>query len=224
MSRFVHSFSATKKFKQCADLFHKDRVLRLYPFVQGEAAKRGDAVHLAMANFISRSILMPPELEGLLELAKAVKAAPGKKFVEQKLGVTKDFRPCEYFDDEVYSRCVIDYLRIEPCGTVAVVLDWKTGKDSYPDVDQLLENAVTVFAHYPEVQRIKARLVFVDHDTSVPAEFDREYLSDYQDQMMADCAEIDLAMANEDYPLKKGPLCPWCPVTDCPNWTPPRKK
>ncbi len=224
MSTFVHSFSARKKFRQCPDLFHKDRVQRLYPFVQGPEAKRGDAVHAALAGFIGRSIIIHDSMAELRPIAEAAKKRPGRKLVEQRLGIRKDGTACDYFADDVYSRGIIDYLNLWPDGATASVWDWKTGKDSYPDIDQLVDNAICVFAHYPTVDYIKAALVFVDHGTIVPAEFSREYLADYQDQVLAECAEIDVAMERGVFPLQKGPLCPWCPVTDCKNWSPPRKK
>ena len=223
MSRFVHSFSARKKYKQCPDLFHKDRVLRLYPFVQGPEAKRGDDVHRHLAGFIGKAITIPEKYrEQLMPVATAAKNRPGKKYVEQKLGLRKDGSACGYFDEKVYTRCIVDYLCID--GEVAYVWDWKTGKDGYPDVDQLVENAVAVFAHHPQVKVVKALLVFVDHGTTADAEFDREYLSDYLDQVLGECAEIDEVMEAGEYGLTPGPLCPWCPVTDCKFWSPPRKK
>lgn len=542
---FVHSFSATKKFKQCRRIFHEDRVLRKYPFVQGESAKRGDAVHLALSNFIGRSIVLPAEWKAELEdYAKALKGRAGVKKVEMRLGIRKDFTPCDYFDKDVYARCIIDYFNLNTAGDTVLLVDHKglaldtllptpdgfttmggvavgdyllggngkparvtlksdvkntrcyrvtfqsgasvvcdeehlwnvvsggeiltvpveklhqhrsipvtapiapgthvalpvtpytlglwlsdgrsmggeickpypevwqnvadegwelgadssragrattrvvlglvgslraagvlnnkhipdayfrapledrlalmrglidgdgsinrhrrqyvfsncnerlakdvahlartlgipsrvhpqlttgfgktvrvyqttftakapyelctikhkkealhaivwpertqlvrnavtrveeipsvptqcvsvdspdrtylctdhyipthnTGKDGYPDVDQLLDNAVIVFAHYPEVERIKGVLAFVDHGTNVNAEFDREYLEDYQNQLMEDWSEIDIALETQEFPYGPGPLCPWCPKTDCPHWSPPRKK
>lgn len=224
MKKFVHSFSATKKFLQCPRIFYEDRVLRKFPFVKGAAAIRGDEIHLALANFIGKSIVIPEQYRELLEgVARAAKAKPGKKLVEYKVGVRKDFSPCGFFDEGVYTRCIIDYVNISPDGETVTVIDWKTGKDGYPDVDQLRDNAVVLFAHYPKAQVVKGLLAFLDHDTNAPAEFHRDYLSDYQDQVMEICSEIDLALVNKDFPYQPGPLCPWCPKTDCKHWSPPRK-
>lgn len=223
--RFVHSFSATKKFKQCPRIFYEDRVLRKFPFVKGEAAIRGDEVHAALANFIGKSIMIPEQYRDLLlDYATSLKQRPGKKFVEIKLGVRKDFTPCGYFDDDVYLRVIIDYCNVSPDGTEILVVDHKTGKDGYPDVDQLRDNAVVLFAHYPKAQIVKGLLAFLDHDTNAPAEFHRDYLEDYQDQVLQDCSEIDLALLEQDFPYQPGPLCPWCPKTDCKHWSPPKKK
>lgn len=222
VKKFVHSFSATKKFKQCRRIFHLDRVERRFPFVKGEAAKRGDEIHDALANFIGKSIVIPKKHRELLqEYAVALKSRPGKKHVETKLGVRKDFTPCGYFDADVYMRVIIDYVNVSPDGLKILVVDHKTGKDGYPDVDQLRDNAVVLFAHFPEAEEVHGLLAFLDHDTNAPAEFHREFLEDYQNQVLEDCAEIDVALATGDFPPTKGPLCPWCPHTKCEFWSPP---
>lgn len=225
VKKFVHSFSATKKFKQCRRIFHLDRVERRFPFIKGEAAKRGDEVHSALANFIGKSIVIPKKWQDLLlDYAKALKARAGKKHVEIKLGVRKDFTPCGYFDSDVYMRVIIDYVNEAPDGESLLVVDHKTGKDGYPDVDQLRDNAVVLFAHYPKAEEINGLLTFLDHDTSATAEFHRDFLEDYQNQVLEDCAEIDTALAKGEFPPSRGPLCPWCPHTECEFWSPPRNK
>lgn len=220
---FVHSYSAGKLFDQCNHRFHEDRVLRRFPFVQSPEAKEGDRIHKLFEEFVRDGTPFPKADTHLLPLGEAMRDKPGTKLVEQKWGLRKDWSPCGYFDDDVYYRYRNDYAAIHK--SRAVLLDIKTGKDKYPDTDQLLEGAVILMQHYEQVQEVVSGLVFTKTERLVPANFSRDYLGDYLDQMTEKYGEIDVTMAQGIYPKKSGPLCPWCPVTECEFWRPkPERK
>lgn len=222
MSRrpFVHSYSAGKAYDQCPQLFLQDRVERKFPFVQSPEAKLGDEIHDAIANAVENNAPIPKHLAKyrLGPLVAAARGRPGEHFVEQKWALTKSFEATGYFDADAYYRYRNDYAAVHE-GT-AVLLDWKTGKDKYPDVDQLAEGAVVMMVHRPDVDRVTSGLVFTATGKLVPEVYTRGDLPMLIDRMAAKYAEIDRAMAEQDFPLQDGPLCPWCPVTDCPNWRP----
>lgn len=217
---FVHSYSAGKAYEQCPQLFLQDRVQRRFPFVQSPEAKRGDEIHNALADGIKHGKPIPAKFKGedLHLLVEAARNRVGLHLVEQKWALTKSFEPTGYYDDDAYYRYRNDYASITK--QKAVIIDWKTGKDKYPDVAQLAEGAVVLMVHYPEVETVVSGLVFTATGKMVPATYTRGDLPMLIDQMAEKYAEIDRAMAEEDYPLQDGPLCPWCPVTDCPNWRP----
>lgn len=219
---FVHSYSAGKMFEQCPHRFHEDRVLRRFPFVQGPEAKEGDEIHKAFELNIARNKPFARKYKDMEAIAQAAKDKPGVKLVEAKWGLTKQFKPCGYFDDKAYYRYKNDYIAIDK--SKAVLLDWKTGKDSYPDIEQLVEGAVCAFQHFPEIETVEAALVFVKAGTIQRRTYVREDLDDYIDAMAWKYGEIDAALKANDYPKTPTALCPWCPVTECEFWKPKPNK
>lgn len=217
---FVHSYSAGKQYDQCPHRFHQDRVLRRFPFVQSEEAAEGDRIHDALAKNIGEGVALPKKYRWLRKIATAATQRPGQNLVEQKWGLTKRFTPTGYYGADVYYRYRNDYVNICPDGTTAALLDWKTGSDKYPDEDQLVEGAVTLMSHYPKIEVVAAALVFTKTTKFLPSTYSRNHLDDYVETMASKYAEIDAALAAEEYPKKPGPLCPWCPVTECEFWRP----
>lgn len=221
---FVHSYSAGKIYDQCPYRFEQDRVLRRFPFVQSEAAAEGDRIHDALAQNTEHGAPLPEKYKWLQPIADAVARRPGAKLVEQKWGLTKMFTPTGYFDDDVYYRYRNDYVNVGPDGTTAVLIDYKTGSDKYPDTEQLVEGAVTVMVHMPKVLVVASALVFTKTGRVLPVTYTREHLDDYCAAMAAKYARIDAAIAVGEYPKTPGPLCPWCPVTECEFWRPPPQR
>lgn len=219
---FVHSYSAGKQFEQCHFRFYQDRVLRKYPFVQGPEAKEGDEIHSAFEKYFKYELDFPKKHAEFQIIAERLKRKHGETQVESKWGLRKDFSPCGYFDNDVYYRYRNDYLRV--MDNKAVLIDWKTGKAGYPDIDQLVEGAICVFQHYPDVENITAALMFIRHNVTELRTYERQYLDDYVDAMAYKYAEVDAVMKRGVYEKQQGPLCPWCPVTDCEFWSEPKKK
>lgn len=225
MGKFVHSFSAKKKFLQCNHLFFRDRINREFPFVQGPEAAEGDRKHKLLANAIRLKTVIRGDDAWMMDLVKGLRALGGNLHAEIRLAMTKSGEECEYFSDDAYYRGILDVLQIDEDGETARVIDWKDGKDGFPDVDQLVENAILVFICRPEVQFVKASLRFLSTGKVEQLEFSREYLPDYLDALLGELHEIDEAIRLHDDHKTKGPLCPWCPVgAQCEFWTPPKPK
>lgn len=222
---FVHSYSAGKMFDQCPHRFHQDRVLRRFPFVQGPEAAEGDRIHNALAENIGDGVPLPEQYRWLKLIADAAARRPGTRLVEQKWALTKAFEPTGYFDGDAYYRYRNDYACISPDGKSAALVDWKSGKDKYPDVEQLVEGAVVLMQHYPEITTVGSALVFVKTGKVVPERYSRSSLDSYIETMAAKYAAIDAALAGGVFPKKPSALCPWCPVEECEFWKPkPEKK
>lgn len=219
---FVHSYSAGKQYEQCPQRFYQDRVLRKFPFVQSPEAAEGDRVHAALERAVRDNAPLPAEYRSLKSIVAAVRGRPGKHLVEQKWALRRDFEPTGYFAGDAYYRYRNDFASVD--GDKAVCLDYKTGSDKYPDTEQLLEGAVVLMQHFPEVNTVSCGLVFTKTGKLVPETFDRQTLPRLLDKMAEKYATIDAAIDRHDYPRKSGPLCPWCPVTDCEFWRPKPEK
>jgi hypothetical protein len=75
--------------------------------------------------------------------------------------------------------------------------------------------ALMTFAHFPEVQKIKAGLLFVMHNNFIPEEYDRSQIDELWNNFTPDLDRLALSFENDTWQPNPTPLCGWCPVTEC---------
>lgn len=147
------------------DLFEKDKREWHRHYILGEkdeptpALLRGREVHKGLEDYMNNLV------DCDIPMVRAVHmAAQGKEhFVEWKLGITKDLKPCEFFGKDVWGRCAIDVAILKE--DRAVDVDWKTGKKrDVPRNGQLAVCAWFIFLHRPEINVVSGFNVYVDHD------------------------------------------------------------
>ena len=156
------------------------------------------------------------EIEGFLQdTLDALKAKPGRKLCEYKMGVTKDLKPCGFLDKDVWVRGIADLLIIDDDNLTARVVDYKSGNNKYPDREQLKLMALMVFVHFPHIRRVSGALLFVVKNDMAKASFmvgeAEEYWWDYRERV----ARIEQAHDTGVWNPKPTPLCGWCPVKTC---------
>lgn len=216
------SYSSIKTFDQCPKKYYHLRIAKDVKDEPGEAADYGSAVHLAAEEYIRDGKPIPDKFAYMRPIVERLAALPGDKYAELKLGVTRDFEPCDFFAKDVWWRGIADLLVID--GHRAWCVDYKTGKSArYADTKQLDLLAGAVFTHFPHVMTIKSSLIFVVSGDLIPKKHmiteRSEYLSVFNDEL----ARLDAAMDSGVFNPKSGPLCGWCPVVDCAHWKPRRK-
>lgn len=96
-------------------------------------------------------------------------------YVEKRVGITKDYTACKFFDKQVWFRGVWDLAAIlrQSERTVMVITDHKTGApadntDKYED--QFRCYAVTAPVFFPEVTHIRCQIHYVKTGDIVPRE------------------------------------------------------
>jgi hypothetical protein len=96
------------------------------------------------------------------------------------------------------------------------VLDWKTGKPSF-DQTQLKLSAALVFASAPNVNLVRAGLVFINHDRVERSQYRRAELPAIWNEILPRVKKMQQAREKEEYPAKPSGLCKkYCLVTSCP--------
>lgn len=175
-----------------------------------EAMAWGIEVHEAMEHRIGKKKPLP---ETMQRFEPMVAALDGYKITpELKLGITSDAHDCDFFAINVWLRGKLDAPIIN--GTTALILDWKTGK-RYEDPFELQVGALLLKARKPKLEKIVGRYAWLqtrelgdEHDCS---DTDRTLRSvnHIVDDVEA-CIE-----AGGEFEKTPGPLCGWCPVTDC---------
>lgn len=219
------SYSSIKTFDQCPKKYFHLKIAKDIKDTGSEATIYGNEVHEAAENYIKHGTAVPDKYAVIHPVMEALSKFPGDKHAELKLGVKRDedggYEPCDFFDPDVWYRGIVDLLIID--GHKAKMIDYKTGKSAkYADLKQLDLMAAAVFTHFPEVMIIKSALAFVVCNdfikkTHVRTERSR-YFSVFSDQL----ERLEAAIDNGVWNAKTSALCPWCPVTSCPHWSPRR--
>jgi PD-(D/E)XK nuclease superfamily len=113
----------------------------------------------------------------------------------------------------------------------AMVLDYKTGSSLYPNPKQLERMAICTMLEFSDVQSVFGILVFLDHNPSqgkgsqsVERTYHRKDLAKMMAVLNSEKAAVMRDLTSGFWEMKSSPLCPWCPVTDCPKYTPPKEK
>ena len=158
MKNVTWSHSSLKDYEGCRRRYHEVKVLKNYPFTDTEATIYGKELHEAAELYIKDGTDLPPQFEFLRDTLDVLKAKPGRKLCEYKMGVTKDLKPCGFMDKDVWVRGIADLLIIDDENLTARVVDYKSGNNKYPDREQLKLMALMVFAHFPHIDRKSTRL------------------------------------------------------------------
>ena len=222
MKNVTWSHSSLKDYEGCPRRYNEVKVLKNYPFTDTEATIYGKELHEAAELYIKDGTQLPPQFSFLQETLDALKAKPGRKLCEHKMGVTKDLKPCGFMDKEVWVRGIADLLIIDDENLTARVVDYKSGNNKYPDREQLKLMALMVFAHFPHIRRVSGALLFVVKNDIAKASYmvgeAEEYWWDYRERV----ARIEQAHETGVWNPKPTPLCGWCPVKTC-EYNKPRR-
>lgn len=210
------SFSSIKDAETCLRKYHEVRVLKRYPREETEQTLYGTQLHKVAENFILYNEALPKDFAFMQPMLDAIKAMPGDKLCEWKMGVTEDLKPCDFFAPSVWCRGVADLIVMAPDRTTARCFDYKSGNNKYPDTDQLLLMALLIFAHFPTVQSVSGGLLFVLKGTVAKHRITREQMEKAWWRWRERVARIGAAEANNHWPPKQSGLCKkYCPVSTC---------
>lgn len=217
MSVAPWSFSKIKAFEQCPKQFYHEKILKEFPVVETEAMRYGTEFHLAAEEYIRDGKPIPKKFSFAQDMLDSLNAKRGVKLCEKKMGLTENLEPCDFFADNVWFRGIADLLIIDVLADTAWVIDYKTGKSSkYADKGQLELMALTVFAHYPDVKKVRAGLLFVISKDLIKdryADFDKSKL---WEKWLGKYNAMKTAADQDVWNPKPSGLCKrHCPVTVC---------
>lgn len=209
---FTWSFSSLKDFINCPRQYHEIKVLKRFQKRPTEQMLYGTKVHGALEDYVKEGKPLAKNYERFQPMLDALVSAEGEKYPEHRMALDKDKQPCA-FGRDYWVRGIADLL-IKQDDTVLIV-DYKTGSDKYPDVTQLKLMALMAFAHFPEVMRIKAGLLFVMHNNFITEEYTREQIEDLWASFEPHLQRLQLSYENDMWHANPTPLCGWCPVYTC---------
>lgn len=207
------SFSSLKDFINCPRQYHETKVLKRFAKKVTEQMNYGTVVHKALEDYVRDGTPLAKNYERYRSLIDPLLEIEGVRHPELKMALRVDRTPCDFDDPDYWVRGIVDFLVID--GDTAYIVDYKTGSARYPDLKQLKLMALMVFAHYPEVTRIKAGLLFVAHNMFIDEEYDRNQISFLWEFFIAPLNRLRIAVDTDTWMPNPTPLCGWCPVTTC---------
>lgn len=210
------SYSKLKNFEVCPKRMYEIDVARNYiePEDPDGPLAWGNRVHKALAQALTGAAPLPSEMEQYKGWVDRVLRGSGQLFVEQKYAINRQFQKTAYFADDVWYRGVGDVVRIN--GTIALVLDWKTGK-ILEDSVQLMLMAQCLFSHFPDLTHVRSEFVWLKEECTSPELFSRQEVAEQWMGLLDRVNALETAAKTMTYPPKPGFLCKkFCAVTSCP--------
>ena len=204
------SYSALTAFETCPKRYQLTKVTKQVVEKQSEAMLWGNKVHKSLELFARDGKPLPPEMMEYGRYVKKIQAYEGKRVVEERISLTKDFRRTTWMAKDVWVRGIID---IGVVGSeTAYLLDWKTGKHR-PDNDQLKLFAALAFAIYPWVDTVVTGFIWLKVQKFDKEKFTRTQLPEIWNEFMPRLSRLAIATKTDKWLPKPSGLCRnWCPV------------
>ena len=175
----------------------------------------GTEVHQAAEDYVCNDKAIDPKYAFIKPTLDALKSLPGMKLCEYELGLTKEFEPCGFRDENVWFRGIADLLIID--GDKAHLVDYKTGRSSqYADTKQLELMSLLVFKHFPYVKSVKAGLVFLVSEDLVKAAYAHDSQEKAWAKWLPEIQRLEKAMETDVWNARPNFTCrKFCAVVDC---------
>jgi hypothetical protein len=223
---FSWSYSKLKNYETCPKRHYNVDVIQAFKEEEGEALQWGNAVHKALANRIKGNVPLPEPMKGYEKWAeKVTRGGNTNILVEQQLAIDENFAATKWFDKDAeranqgrpWFRGIADVLKVNADGTRALAIDWKTGK-VVDDAPQLALLSACIFAHHPNVIKVRSEFIWLKEDAKTRQDFERDSMPAIWSGLWSRIEQLKHAYETLNYPPKPGYLCRrYCPVTTCPH-------
>jgi hypothetical protein len=209
---YTWSFSSLKDFVNCPKQYQEIKVLKRFTKFPTEQMRYGTEVHKACEDYVGEGIPLAENYKRFQPVLDSLVAIPGTKYPEYRMALDKD-RQVSAYGKGYWVRGIVDLLIVD--GDHAFLVDYKTGSNRYPDPKQLKLMALMTFAHFPEVNKVKAGLLFVMHESFMDEEYTRDQIPKLWSYFENDLERLSLSYENDTWQANPTPLCGWCPVRTC---------
>lgn len=207
------SYSGLKDYVNCPRQYYEVKVAKTFFKKPTEQMLYGTAVHSALEDYVSKGKPLEKNYERYRPLLDALLEIEGERYPEYRMALNADRQPCSFGAKDYWVRGIVDLAIVD--GDTAHIVDYKTGSAKYPDVKQLKLMSLMTYAHFPEVTKIKAGLVFVAHNVFIDEEYDRDQSEVMWKEFLPDLERLKLSHEHNKWPENPTPLCGWCPVNTC---------
>lgn len=212
-SNLKWSYSGLKDYVNCPRQYHEVKVLKRFTKKPTQQMLYGTEVHSALENYVKDGTPLAKNYERFRSQLDPLREMEGDKYPEHKMALTADKTPCAFGSPDYWVRGIADLLVVD--GDQGYIVDYKTGSNRYPDPKQLQLMALMAFVHFPEVNHIKAGLLFVVHEHFVTSEYSRESIDKLWKDFDAPLKRLSISYEKDSWQPNPTPLCGWCPVSTC---------
>ena len=214
--------TALDDFNNCPQAFWAKRVVKIVQEEPSAEKDYGNYIHKQFELRQSLGTQLPEDLAPHEVFMRVLEKRSGEKLIEHRAAFNQKLEICEFTDEDVWYRCIIDYATID--GPLATIVDYKSGKQHYK-FRQLTANALWIFYAYPRIETISACFYWTKTFNITTRVYKREQLLDMWKEFIPDLSRYVEAFEKDVWPLRKSGLCfGWCPFTDCRYWRPKRTK
>jgi hypothetical protein len=211
----IGSYTFLKAYQNCPHQMRAKYITKEVPYVETEAMKEGNAIHLAMENRLRIKQPLPPKYaqwEGFAVPFDAYgDSGSNAVAVELKAGIDKHGKPCEFFAQNVWFRGKIDAAVIRN-GT-AYVVDWKSGGSKYEDPFELEIGAVLLQAKFNAI-KIAGQYAWLA-ENRLGQLYDLSDTNKTFAKMKRLMEEIERDRTRDWFEKRKSGLCGYCPCEGC---------
>ena len=207
--KLSHSYSSLKQYDICPKHYYHQRIAKDVRSEQNQASIDGERIHKHLENRIEYKVELPKELTHLEPAIKQLEKASeiGVLKAEMEFTLTKDLKPTRWFAQDAWMRSKLDVFLIS--GTSAFNFDWKTGKRR-PDYDQLELFSLQIFAHYPDVEKVKSGFIWTK-DAAIDQEtYTREDAPKMWEKVNQKITRIEQSVETDNWPARPSGLCNYC--------------
>jgi len=209
----VFSYSILNNYDNvCPHQTFRRYVKKDLPFVETLAMKKGNEIHTAMEYRIGGKPL-PIHMQHWEPFVKPI--ADKNARAELKLGITSEGKPTGFFDKDVWCRGKADAVIIQ--NDSAFLVDWKSGGSKYENSFEIEMQAMMLKAANPYLVRIAGCYAWLA-ENRMGTTYDLSDFSSTWAKVNNIAEQIKDDMASGEWEKRKGPLCGYCPCTDCENW------
>lgn len=212
-SEIKWSYSGLKDYANCPRQYHEVKVLKRFSKKPTQQMLYGTEVHSALENYVKDGTPLAKNYERYKKQLDPLRDMAGEKYPEHEMALRYDKTPCDFKAPDYWVRGIADLLVVD--GEQGFIVDYKTGSNKYPDPKQLQLMSLMAFVHFPQLQHIKAGLLFVAHEHFVTSEYERPKIDQYWQDFYWNLERLRLSHENNSWPANPTPLCGWCPVNNC---------
>lgn len=212
----IYSYTFLNLYRNiCPYQAYRRHIKKNLPFIETPEMAFGNKVHTALEMRVGGGKPLPKDMHQWEKFAAPLYAVKAK--AEMKLGITKEGKPCGFFDDNVWFRGKADVTVIN--GTAAFLPDYKTGKVR-EDPFELETNAMLVHAKYPHLTKLTGCYIWLGKGGDKMGQpYDLSHTRDTFTYVQRIVADLEEDMRNNDFEKRRGGLCDWCKCDDCENFT-----
>ncbi len=183
-----------------------------------KALKKGRDTHDDAEAYVRGTLdALPPGLKKFetqfVEARGEFAGDPNSIMMEDNWGFTAEWQETGFFDDNVWLRVKLDYMKwLDEEHTAAEMKDYKTGRKDGNEVKHSMQKqlyAVATFIRYPTLQALKATFEYLDHGKVSTTTYTREQAMAYLPSW--DRRGKALTTATTFPPKPNRINCKWCP-------------